>query len=272
MAIAEQDMKDILGDSQAGEQIVSNISGKAVELIQKRIDMQSYIYLSNFAKGQKRSGEIWLSMAKELYVEPNRKMKTQTEQGKVGQIELNIPFIDDEGKETYRNDLSHSNMGLTVDVGPSSSSQKAATVTALTGMMQVTTDPEDLKILSATTMMNMEGEGLADIRDYYRQKLIRLGAVKPTKEEQAQLAEEIANQQPDANTVFLQSAAKKEEAQAGKAEADTIGALAKAEETAASTRKTEAETLDILSGINREEIQVATEVAEAIQPATTQPG
>jgi hypothetical protein len=268
MAIAEQDLKDILGDNQAGEQIVSNISGKAVELIQKRLDMQAYIYLSNFAKAQKRSGEVWLSMAKELYIEPERKMKTMTEQGKIGQVDLNIPFINDDGEESYRNDLSHSNMGLTVDVGPSSSSQKAATVTALTGMMQVTQDPEDMKVLSATTMMNMEGEGLSDIRDYYRQKLIRMGAVKPNKEEQAQLAEEAQNQQPDPNSLFLQEAAKKEAAQAGKYEADTIQSLEKAKETEASTRKKEAETVEILSGINREEQQTA---AEALEAVTTQP-
>lgn len=271
IATTEQDMKDILGDAQAGEQIVSNISGKAVEMIQKRLDMMAYIYLSNFAKAMKRSGEVWLSMAKELYIEPQRKMKTVTEQGKIGQIELNIPFIDEDSNESYQNDLSHSNLGLTVDVGPSSSSQKAATVTALTGMMQVTQDPEDMKVLSAATMMNMEGEGLADIRDYYRQKLIRLGAVKPTKEEQAQLAEEAQNQKPGPNSVFLQEAAKKETAQAGKAEADTIVSLEKAKQTEASTRKTEAETVDILSGIGREEQKIAMEAAEAIQPATTQP-
>jgi hypothetical protein len=271
IATTEQDIKDILGDAQAGEQIVSNISGKAVEMIQKRLDMMAYIYLSNFAKAMKRSGEVWLGMAKELYIEPQRKMKTVTEQGKIGQVELNIPFIDEDLKESYQNDLSHSNLGLTVDVGPSSSSQKAATVTALTGMMQVTTDPEDMKVLSAATMMNMEGNGLDDIRDYYRQKLIRMGAVKPTKEEQAQLVEEAQNQKPDPNAVFLEQAAKKEEAQAGKAEADTIAALEKARKTEAETRKTEAETVDILSGISREERQIAIEAAEAIKPATAQP-
>lgn len=268
MAVAEQDLKDILGDNQAGEQIVSNISGKAVELIQKRLDMQAYIYLSNFGKAQKRSGEIWLSMAKELYIEPERKMKTMSEQGKIGQVELNIPFIDGDGKDSYRNDLSHSNMGLTVDVGPSSSSQKAATVTAVNGMMQFTNDPEDLKVLGATAMMNMEGEGLVDTRNYYRQKLIRMGVVKPTKEEQAQLAEEEANQQPDPNSLFLQEAAKKEAAQAGKYEADTIVSLEKAKETEASTRKKEAETVEILTGINREDQQAA---AEASGTVTTQP-
>ena len=46
------------------------------------------------------------------------------------------------------------------DVGPSSSSKKAATVRNIMGMMQATADPETIQVLSATAMMNMEGEGI----------------------------------------------------------------------------------------------------------------
>ena len=151
MAVVEQDLKDILGDNQSAEKMVSGISGKTVDLIQQRLDMVAYVYLSNNAKARKRGGEIWLGKAKELYIEPSRKMRTVTEQGKIGQIELNIPIMGKEGEETYQNDISHSNLGLAVEVGPSSSSKKAATVTALTGMMQVTTDPQDYLAYSAAS-------------------------------------------------------------------------------------------------------------------------
>jgi hypothetical protein len=69
LQVTEQDMQDILGNPQAGEKVVSNVSGKAVEMIQQRLDMQTFIYMSNFAKAMKRCGEIWLSMAKDVYVE-----------------------------------------------------------------------------------------------------------------------------------------------------------------------------------------------------------
>jgi hypothetical protein len=73
--IASQALEDLLGNQSAGEQVQPNISGKAVELIQTRLDMQTFIYMSNMAKFCKRVGEVWLSMAKEIYVEDERQMK-----------------------------------------------------------------------------------------------------------------------------------------------------------------------------------------------------
>ena len=271
MAVVEQDLKDILGDSQGAEKIVSGISGKTVDLIQQRLDMQAFIYISNMGKARKRGGEIWLSMAKELYIEPSRKMRTVSEQGKIGQIELNIPIVGEDSEETYQNDISHSNLGLAVEIGPSSSSKKSATVTALTGMMQVTTDPEDLKVLSAMAMMNMEGEGLADTRAYYRQKLIRMGVVKPNKEEQEQLAQEAQSQQPDANTVFLQEAANTEKTKQQKNQTDSALTIAKIENTEADTEKKQAETIETLSEIDREDARSAQELLGELETETVPP-
>lgn len=256
----DQDLRDILGNTQGRNEIVSNISGKAEEIIQTRLDMQAYIYISNFAKAKQRSGEVWLGMAKELYVEDLRKMKTVDLQKKARQVTLNEPTII-EGESTYKNDLSKSNLGLAVTVGPSSSSKKAATVRDVQGMMQVTTDPEMMQMLSAIAVMNMEGDGIDDAREFIRGKLIRMGAIKPTKEEQEQLQAEAANQQPDPNAQYLQSAAKNEEAKAVKAEADTILTLAKAEETKAKIAET-------LSGISRDDQEAVFKLIQALSEAT----
>jgi hypothetical protein len=29
-------------------------------------------------------------------------------------------------------------------------------------------------------MMNMEGEGIGDVRDYFRMRLVKMGVIKPT--------------------------------------------------------------------------------------------
>lgn len=102
MQITEQDLQDLLGNQQAGEQIQSNISGKVVELVQEKLDMQVFIYMSNFAKCVKRVGEVWLSMAKDTYVEDGRKMKTVANDGAVGTIELNKPRMDSERRYLFR--------------------------------------------------------------------------------------------------------------------------------------------------------------------------
>ena len=241
LQITEQDMQDLLGNQQAGEELQANISGKAVELVQNKLDMQTFIYMSNMSKAVKRSGEIWLSMARDVLVEEGRKMKSIGPQNEMQSVELAKPMVNEKGEIETENDLSEAEFDINVDVGPSSASKRAATVRALTGMASLTDDPETKQVLGAMAMMNMEGEGITEVRDYFRKKLLRMGVVKPTEEEQQTMAEEQANQQPDPNSQYLQAAADEASANATQARAKTILTVAQADETKAKTMKTLAE-------------------------------
>jgi len=220
LQVTELDIKEILGSQNEADKMVSNISGKAVEMIQQRLDMQSFIYMSNFAKAVKRAGEIWLGMAKEVYVEEGRTMKGMGEQGEVSSIELMKPMMRDGEMETD-NDLSEADFDVAVTVGPTSESRRAATVRAITGMLAITSDPETAKVLQAMAMMNMEGEGISDVRDYFRKQLVTLGVLKPTEEEAQQLAEmQQQAQQPTPEQQYLLSQAQKTLAEVEKIKAE----------------------------------------------------
>jgi hypothetical protein len=259
LQITEQDMQDILGNAQGADKMVSNVSGKAVEMIQARVDMQTFIYMSNFAKGMKRCGEIWLSMAKDVYTESKRRMKTLTQTGETDVVELMQPTIDQEtGEIVMANDLGAAAFDVNVDVGPSSSSKKAATVRALTGMLQITQDPETAQVLGAMAMMNMEGEGIEDANSYFRKKLLRMGVVQPTDKEKEELMAEMQNTPQDPNTMYLQAAAANEEAKAAKARADTV-------ETIANSELRRAQTLETLGKVDESAQNMAITNAEAIQ-------
>ena len=259
LQITEQDMQDILGNPQGADKMVSGVSGKAVELIQTRVDMQTFIYMSNFAKGMKRCGEIWLSMAKEIYTEDKRKMKTIAPTGEAGMVELMQPMIDPEtGGMMMANDLSDATFDVVSQVGPSSSSKRAATVRALTGMLQITQDPETAQVLTAMAMMNMEGEGVQDANAYFRKKLLRMGVVKPTDDEAQTLMEEMQGQPQDPNSMYLQAAAENETAKAAKARADTV-------ETVASAELKRAQTLETLGKVDQTSQEMAMTNAQAVQ-------
>ena len=239
LQITETDMQDILGNQQGADKMVSGISGKAVEMIQSRVDMQTFIYMSNFAKGMKRCGEIWLSMARDIYTEDKRKMKTITPTGDAGMVELMQPTIDPEtGAIVMANDMSNATFDVVSQVGPSSSSKRAATVRALTGMMQITQDPETQQVLTAMAMMNMEGEGVSDANAYFRKKLLRMGVVEPTEDEAQELMAEMQGQPQDPNAMYLQAAAEEATAKAAKARADTVKTVADAELSRAKTVET----------------------------------
>ena len=261
LQITEQDMAEILGNNQQADKMVSGVSGKAVELIQTRLDMQTFIYMSNMAKAVRRCGEIWLSMSKDIYVEEKRKMKTVGAMEEVGSVELMKPQIDEEtGELIYENNLGDALFDVAVDVGPSSSSRRDATVRALTGMMQVTSDPTTQQVLQSMAIMNMEGEGIGDIKEYFRKQLVQMGVMQPSEEEQQQMQEAQANVQPDPQAMYLMAEAQKSEALARKADADTQLTMANAE-------KAKADTLSILSEIDNPTNNTRTEVkVEQVDP------
>jgi hypothetical protein len=195
--------------------------------------------MSNFAKGMKRCGEIWLSMAKEIYTEDKRKMKIIAPTGEAGVVELMQPTIDQEtGAMVMANDMTSATFDVVSDVGPSSSSKKSATVRAITGMLQITQDPETAQVLTAMAMMNMEGEGLSDTNAYFRKKLLRMGVVKPTDAEAEELMAEMQGTPQDPNAIYLQAAAEEATAKAAQARASTVKTVADAELSRAKTVET----------------------------------
>jgi hypothetical protein len=236
LQITEQDVADLMGMQDAAEEMTPNISGKAIELIQTRVDQNNFIYMSNMAKAVKRCGEIWLSMARDVYVERGRKMKTVAESGDIAGITLNTPTIDEETSATvYANDLERAKFDVAVTVGPSSESKRAGTVRSLVGMLQFAqNDPEMSTVLTSMAMMNMEGEGLKDVRKFFRTRLVKMGAVEPNEEEMQAMEAELSAQEPDANAALLMAEAEKSQTQA-------LLNVARVAETEAKTAKTMAD-------------------------------
>jgi hypothetical protein len=283
--LAAQALEDMLGNQQAGEQLEPNQSGKAVELIQQRLDMQVFIYIDNFKKMIKQAGHVWQSMASELLHEPGRRMKTIDHADQTGTVELMRPMINKETGESYlANDLSKAKFDVIPDVGPSSVSRKAALVRELTGIMQMTQDPETMTVLTSMVLMNLEGEGMSDIRSYYRSKLVRMGVIQPTDDEKQKLMAEqqqAANQPPDAQSQFLLESAKKAAADAQQSVAKTQLIAAQIEDTRAdaiskiaSIEQSRADhalaVVQHLDGTQLAQAQLAQQAQEAAQQAAAQ--
>lgn len=240
LQLTEQDMAEILGNTSQADKMVSNISAQAVEMIQQRTDMQAFIYMSNFAKAMRRCGEVWLSMAKELYHEEGRKMKGLGEMGDVEGIELGKPLIGKGGK-LEKLDLSRAELDVYADVGPSFTSRRDAMVRQIAGMMQFVQDPADAKVLTALMLFNMDGEGLGDVREFYRKQLVQLGAMQPSDAD-LEAAEQAADQQqPDPQAELIAALTAKEAALAEKAQADVAYTIARTEGEQADTLKTMSE-------------------------------
>jgi hypothetical protein len=260
--MAESALKDILGNPQEAEKMVSHVAGKTAELLQQVLDRHAFIYIENMTKARRRSGQVWLSMAREVYTQPGRKMKGINRLNRPTQIELMRPTIED-GKQVLENDLSRAALDVTANAGPSSATKRQATVQTAIAMLPVTDDPETKAVWSNVAMANTEGEGLEGARAFGRLKLVRMGVEKPTPEEAKQLAAEEQNRQPTPADQYALSASREADARAAQAVQDA--AL-----KAAQTEKAKADMLEVLNRIGLDRIQAMVDAAERLNGMTAQ--
>ena len=242
LQLTEQDLQDVLGNKRDGEHMSANISTETAYLIQNKLDMRTFIYMDNFRLAMKRSGEIWLEMAKDLYVEEGRSMKVLDAQDQVGQAFLNKPLMDeftDEAK--YENDLTEADFDVIASVGPASSTRKAATIKQLISILGVTDDPQSKSVITSMIMMNMEGEGMGEVRKFFRRKLIAMKVIEPTDEELQQIAKENEDAKPSAEDEYLKAEAEKARNEAVESQSRVLLNQAKTDETRTKAAKNQAD-------------------------------
>ncbi len=260
--LAETGLQDILGNPRETEKMVSHVPGSRVEMLQQTLDKQSEPYISSMSEAMHRNGVIWLSMARELYTQPGRKMKGVDALGKKSQIELMRPVIDPETKKlTKENDLSRAHMDVVITVGPSRESQRQAAFDASTSVLPVVQDQETQRVLSLHATRNMPGEGASGLREWARKNLVTLGAETPTPEDEQRMAAAAQSAQPSANDQYLVAAAEAEKAKAEKTRADI--AL-----TGAQADKAKADTIATLADIDLNRQAAAVDTAKSLHEMT----
>jgi hypothetical protein len=235
LQITASDLQELTGVQEATEEMQAEMSGKAIELIQDRQDQNNFIYMSNMSRAMKRCGQVWLGMARDIYVETGRRMKKVADSGETSAITLMEPTTDYRtGRTIAGHDMARAKFDVISDVGPSTSTRRAATVRSLVGMMGVAPDDETRIVLGSMAMLNMEGEGLDDVRKYFRKRLLNMGAIEPTQEEQEEMEAAAEAEQPDAAEELLRG-------EAEKARSQSMLNTARVAETEAKTQKTLAE-------------------------------
>lgn len=230
----------------------SAVAENTVRLVQKRLDMQSFIYTDNMAKAVCQGGRIWLSIQKDIMPDEPHKAPVAKPDGTQDFVDMLAPTKDAQGNTVPGNDPRRGKYAPWADVGPSFQSRRDSTVQSILDFMSVnTTDPQIQTVLMSAAIINMDGEGLDDLRKYFRKKLVAMGAVTPTDDEKEELQQEQAAQPPDPNATFLNSQARLNDAKSGQAHVDTIQSAAKVENIAADTglKQAQAHTAGISSAL-----------------------
>ncbi|MBL4800216.1 MAG: hypothetical protein JKY50_22700 [Oleispira sp.] len=200
--VANSGLPDDIGDTE--------LSGKAMEIMQGKFDRQSIVYQEHRKHARRRGGAIFASMATVVYDSPRAITITKPDGTRVKESIMEAVTDKDSGELVVLNDITNLEFDVYADIGPSYSSKRSQTIEQLEKMMinaAAMGDPAMSKMLMLKQMTLVDGVAFDDIRDYARKQLILDGVTEPeTPEEEEMLAQ--ANQQqgqPDPMMVAAQA-------------------------------------------------------------------
>ena len=233
------DIAEITNGDDGSMEVKSNVSGEAMDIAASRVDAKSYVYMDNMKQTVQRFGEVYYSMAREVYVEEGREVETMDEAGETTTATLHELHTNDNGVTAKRYDLSVGKFKVIADVTEATSTRRDKTVRTMMTLAQASTAVQAPQLGIAcllTALDNMDGEGMGNLQKFTHNMAVQIGLEEPTEEEQAKAQQQ--QQQPDPNAILAASQAKALDAQAekfhaetGKTKAQTILALTQAKKT-----------------------------------------
>lgn len=261
---ARQNVEDVTSPGMPQDVMDPDASGKAILAVQSRIDQQSFVFMDNLATAMRRDGEVYASMARDLYDTQREVTLTDPEGNETSAMLMQSVQDLATGNWVTLNDISRGGFEVYVDVGPAWASQKQQYRSELMEMMGATQDPQLMAILQYQYLSMLDGQQNEVLRKYARRQLLQMGIIEPTTPEDMQYMQQLQAQaqQPDPQALAvsqaLEAQAIKDQANAQKAQADTVKALADAE-------KARAQTAEILSRTDGQDLDNAARLAMALR-------
>lgn len=219
----------------------TDASGKAINAIIKRVDMNTNPIFDNIKQSLIHAGEVYRQIAGEIYSDrPGRVVKLLNKRDEPMPTKL-VDSRAKNGAIVRYNDPSKGRFQVVVNTGPSYETRDEETLIALKDIY-VAMDPQDPKrqMVLAMIIKLLPTGGLDDLKEYVHKELLAAGVVKPESEEDKaymqQLEQQKANAGPSPQDQFVMAAAQKEQTQAAKNQKEIEQINYKNAETAANTR------------------------------------
>jgi hypothetical protein len=215
IALSREAVSDVANPGVPQDVADTDISGKAVQAIQAKIDKQGYVYQDHRKYARRRDAEIWVSMAKEILDTP-RKVLIELPDGTKQEVQVMDTVIDaDTGEIVTINDISSAEFELSSRVSADYETQKQQTLDKMS-MMVSQLDPNDpiRKALQLKQLVLIDGVDFDDIKEYANKQLVLQGFKEPQTDEEREMLEaaQTGAQEPDAATLLAIAENKKGDA------------------------------------------------------------
>jgi len=241
-----------------------NASGKAINAIIKRANMNVQVINDNIENAVAWSGTVYQSMAAEIY-SVQRRIKTVGKDGTEGDKLLMQTVLNDEGQLIEVNTLAGKQFHAYSDSGPQYETVREETVEELKGMIEVLSKipggEQYLPVVISVLMDNISGVGLEPIRELNRRIMLLNGSRKPESDDDKRVLAEARQPKEDPQGDLVRAAAKQQTSESRSLDASSVQKIADAE-------KKRAETAEIMAGIDMDKVRLLLEQLNAQQTET----
>lgn len=251
-------MRDISG-APPQEIVDSDLSGKAIEKLTKKIDENTLVLTQHIAKSTEWMGVVFASMAQEIF-SSQQSVRILSRDGTEGRKQImEQKFNDETGEFEEVNRLDNKKFMVRSDTGKPYESLKEQAVEdglSTVGIITQIQTPEAqalaLDVLKEVITLS-PSLGLGTVKDKIRKEGLANGSIKPETEEdeefiaQLQQAQKDQANQPNPEAEALTAIATEKNANAEKLKADTVKSIEQAKNEAAKAKKTLSEV-----GVERE--------------------
>jgi len=245
LGIVPQFIQDVTGGPPQ-ESYSKDMSGKAINALIKRENMNTQVINDNIANSMVWNGTVFQAMALEVYTNM-RKVRVIGKDSSEGESQLLEQVVDEEtGRIVEVNNLSNSKFQAYADAGPQYETRSEQTVEDLKGMLTTLSAmpaaEQYLPSLLAVLFDNITGVGLDPIKDFNRNVMLTQGLVEPQTPEEKSMVEAASQPKEDPNAKLLEAAAIQQESEARNLDASAVQKTADANKKVAETEKIRIET------------------------------
>ncbi|QZN97787.1 portal protein [Symbiopectobacterium purcellii] len=189
-------VKEVSATGVDAEAVNANqVAFETVNQLNTRSDLESFVFIDNLATAMRRDGEIYASMANDIYDIP-RKVRITLEDGTEKEVMLMEEVIDyATGEKTVLNDI-RGRFETYTDVGPSFQSMKQQNRSEIQELLtKVPPGTPEWQMLLLQYFTLLDGKGVEMMREYANKQLVIMGLKKPETPEEIQMVQQ-AQQQP----------------------------------------------------------------------------
>ena len=239
-------------------------SGSAKREDRKDLDISTAIYSKSVRIAMRRAGDVYLSMAQEIYADQRRK-KVMSPDGTTKFVNLNEHVIDeDTGRMVPVHDITKGSFNVIVKAGPQYESAREATVETLKEVLSNLAQGNVFEApVMAALVANLPGVGIDELRELAKKQMLLMGMRQPESPEDEQVLAEAQEEQDGEQEKLVEAVALEQTTAAEENRSKTIVNLSTADLNKAKTRKTMAEVVDIDSGMKERRVKL---LVDSTQP------